>query len=64
MRTTVFREQPKVTSTPSGSGQKTVRHQLSLDKLPSEFEHRKFIEIAASLGIPHSTAERNAMKAC
>lgn len=60
----VFRELPKVASTPSGSGQKTVRRQLFLDKLPSEFERRDFIEIAASLGIPQSTAERNVKKWC
>ena len=60
----VFRELPKVASTPSGSGQKTVRRQLFLDKLPSEFERREFIEIAASLGIPQSTAERNVKKWC
>ena len=64
MRTTVFREPPKVTSTPSGSGQKTIRRQLSLDKLPLDFEHREFIEIAASLGILHSTAERNVNRWC
>lgn len=60
----IFRELPKVASTPSGSGQNTISCQLFLDKLPSEFERRDFIEIAASLGIPQSTAERNVKKWC
>lgn len=60
----VFRELPKAAASATGTGQKTVRRQMFLDKLPSEFERKEFVEIAASLGIPLKTAERNIKQWC
>ena len=60
----VFRELPKAGTSTTGSGQKTVRRQMFLDKLPSEFDRQTFIDIAASLSIPLSTAERNIKQWC
>lgn len=60
----VFNELPKADSASNGTGQKTVRRQLFLDKLPTEFDRQKFIEVSASLGIPLSTAERNIKQWC
>ena len=60
----VFRELPKAAASTAGTGQKTVRRQMFLDKLPPEFERREFVEIAASLGIPLKTAERNIKQWC
>ncbi len=60
----VFRELPKAAASTAGTGQKTVRRQMFLDKLPPEFERKEFVEIAASLGIPLKTAERNIKQWC
>ena len=60
----VFRELPKAAASTVGTGQKTVRRQMFLDKLPPEFERKEFVEIAASLGIPLKTAERNIKQWC
>ena len=60
----VFKELPKANAATAGSGQKTVRRQMFLDKLPPEFDRHTFIDIAASLSIPLSTAERNIKQWC
>lgn len=60
----VFRELPKAVAPTGGACQKTVRRQMFLDKLPAEFERKDFVEIAASLGIPLKTAERNVKQWC
>lgn len=58
----VFRELPKASA--CGGNQRTVQKQLFLDKLPSEFDRKTFIEVSAELGIPLSTAERTVKKWC
>ena len=60
----VFRELPRAVASSGGVGQKTVKRQMFLDKLPAEFERKDFIEIATALGIPLKTAERNVKKWC
>lgn len=63
--TRVLRELPRTAaSLPSGNSQRTVRLQLFLDRLPGEFDRRTFIDVAASLGIPLKTAERNIRQWC
>ena len=48
----------------STAGQKTIRRQLFLDKLPESFSRKEFIDISASLGIPLKTAERHVSQWC
>lgn len=62
--TKVLRELPKAATAGSGNSQKTVRRQLFLDKLPGEFDRKTFVDVAAELGIPLKTAERNIKQWC
>ncbi len=60
----VFKELPKAGASTTSTGRKAVRRQMFLDKLPAEFDRQTFIDIAASLGIPLSTSERNIKQWC
>lgn len=60
----VFEELPRLAASSSSTGQKTVRRQLFLDKLPDSFTRKDFIDISASLGIPLKTAERHISQWC
>ena len=63
--TKVFEELPRLAASGSSSaGQKTIRRQLFLDKLPETFSRKEFIEISSSLGIPLKTAERHISQWC
>lgn len=62
--TKVFEELPRLAASSSSTGQKTVRRQLFLDKLPASFTRKDFIDIAAALGIPLKTAERHISQWC
>ena len=63
--TKVFEELPRLAvSGSSSAGQKTIRRQLFLDKLPESFSRKEFIDISASLGIPLKTAERHISQWC
>ena len=63
--TKVFEELPRLAASGSSTaGQKTVRRQLFLDKLPESFSRKEFIDISASLGIPLKTAERHISQWC
>ena len=63
--TKVFEELPILAvSGSSSAGQKTIRRQLFLDKLPESFSRKEFIDISASLGIPLKTAERHISQWC
>lgn len=58
--TKIFEELPRLAASgSSAAGQKTIRRQLFLDKLPESFTRKEFIDISASLGIPLKTAERH-----
>jgi len=60
----VFEELPRLAASGSSTGQKSVRRQLFLDKLPGSFTRKDFIDISASLGIPLKTAERHISQWC
>ena len=60
----VFEELPRLAASGSSIGQKSVRRQLFLDKLPDSFIRKDFIDISASLGIPLKTAERHISQWC
>lgn len=60
----VFEELPRLAASSSSPGQKTVRRQLFLDKLPDSFTRKDFMDISASLGIPLKTAERHISQWC
>lgn len=60
----VFEELPRLAASGSSTGQKSVRRQLFLDKLPDSFTRKDFIDISASLGIPLKTAERHISQWC
>ena len=63
--TKVFEVLPRLAASGSSSaGQKTIRRQLFLDKLPETFSRKEFIEISSSLGIPPKTAERHISQWC
>ena len=63
--TKVFEELPRLAASGSSpAGQKTIRRQLFLDKLPETFSRKEFIDISASLGIPLKTAERHISQWC
>ena len=63
--TKVFEELPRLAAAGSSTaGQKTMRRQLFLDKLPESFTRKEFIDISASLGIPLKTAERHISQWC
>lgn len=63
--TKVFEELPRLAASGSPTaGQKTIRRQLFLDKLPVYFSRKEFIDISASLGIPLKTAERHISQWC
>ena len=63
--TKVFEVLPRLAASGSSSaGQKTIRRQLFLDKLPETFSRKEFIEISSSLGIPLKTAERHISQWC
>lgn len=63
--TRVFEELPRLAASGSSTaGQKTIRRQLFLDKLPESFTRKEFIDISASLGIPLKTAERHISQWC
>lgn len=63
--TKVFEELPRLAAAgSSAAGQKTIRRQLFLDKLPESFTRKEFIDISASLGIPLKTAERHISQWC
>lgn len=60
----VFEELPRLAASGSSTGQKSVRRQLFLDKLPDSFTRKDFIDISTSLGIPLKTAERHISQWC
>lgn len=63
--TKIFEELPRLAASgSSAAGQKTIRRQLFLDKLPGSFTRKEFIDISASLGIPLKTAERHISQWC
>lgn len=50
--TKIFEELPRLAASASSTaGQKTIRRQLFMDKLPESFTRKEFIDISASLGI-------------
>ncbi|MBO5418446.1 MAG: DUF3987 domain-containing protein [Bacteroidales bacterium] len=63
--TKIFEELPRLAASASSTaGQKTIRRQLFMDKLPESFTRKEFIDISASLGIPLKTAERHISQWC
>ena len=55
---------PRLAASGSSTGQKSVRRQFFLDKLPDSFTRKGFIDISASLGIPLKTAEGHISQWC
>ena len=55
----IYNVLPKTPVTnPNPVGQKTLRRQMFLDNLPSEFDRPTYLKVAQYVGIPNSTAER------